>query len=240
MRVTYIDHSGFRLETETAYFLFDYYRGEIPAMKPEKPLYVFASHFHQDHFAPAVLALRKDMPCPAVPPVFLFGYDILAHRLVKEPGKNVHFLKAFETWEDERIFVKTLRSNDSGVAFCVTVKAEPREGELHLYHAGDLNNWHWDEDRESLILEKAYRAELRRIKGRRFDVAFLPLDPRLAEHAFDGIRDFFAYADAGTVFPMHMWDDYAVIDRFLTDPASAACRDRIMRITAPGQTFAGI
>lgn len=36
MKVTYLDHSGFMLETATADFIFDYYKGDIPARKAEK------------------------------------------------------------------------------------------------------------------------------------------------------------------------------------------------------------
>ena len=49
MRITYIDHSGFLVETGTANFIFDYYKGEIPPLDVEIPLVVFASHKHPDH-----------------------------------------------------------------------------------------------------------------------------------------------------------------------------------------------
>ena len=46
MKVTYIGHSGFLLETEEINFLFDYSEGEIPILEKEKPLVVFVSHSH--------------------------------------------------------------------------------------------------------------------------------------------------------------------------------------------------
>ena len=30
IKVTYLDHSGFLVELEDAYFLFDYYKGRLP------------------------------------------------------------------------------------------------------------------------------------------------------------------------------------------------------------------
>lgn len=50
MKVTYIHHSSFLVETDENYFLFDYFEGELPEFKEDKPLLVFASHRHGDHF----------------------------------------------------------------------------------------------------------------------------------------------------------------------------------------------
>ena len=51
MKITYIHHSAFLVETESAYLLFDYFQGKLPEFSEEKPLYVFASHRHPDHFS---------------------------------------------------------------------------------------------------------------------------------------------------------------------------------------------
>ena len=55
MKVTYIHHSSFMAELEHAALLFDYFEGEIPAVEGDKPLFVFASHRHGDHFSPRYL-----------------------------------------------------------------------------------------------------------------------------------------------------------------------------------------
>ena len=62
MKVTYIGHSGFLLEAENAYFLFDYYQGNIPEMNRNYPLVVFVSHKHADHYNPEVFELVKKYP----------------------------------------------------------------------------------------------------------------------------------------------------------------------------------
>lgn len=51
MKITYIHHSSFLVETEENYFLFDYFEGKLPQLKEDKPLLVFASHRHGDHFS---------------------------------------------------------------------------------------------------------------------------------------------------------------------------------------------
>ena len=59
MQITRIFHSGFLVETAKRYFIFDYYKGELPKLNPDKPVYVFASHGHQDHYEPKVFELLK-------------------------------------------------------------------------------------------------------------------------------------------------------------------------------------
>ena len=38
MKITYIHHSSFLVETEAAYLLFDYFQGKLPEISQEKPL----------------------------------------------------------------------------------------------------------------------------------------------------------------------------------------------------------
>ena len=57
MRAVFLDHSGFLVESDSAALLFDWWKGELPAVKPGVPLYVFASHVHPDHFDPRIFAL---------------------------------------------------------------------------------------------------------------------------------------------------------------------------------------
>ena len=59
MEITYIGHSGFLVELEDRCLLFDYYQGEIPPVAFSRPLYVFVSHRHQDHYNRAVLDFRR-------------------------------------------------------------------------------------------------------------------------------------------------------------------------------------
>ena len=61
MKVTYIYHSGFLVETANCYYLFDYYLKELPDLDTGKPILVFASHAHPDHYNPAVFDKLKKM-----------------------------------------------------------------------------------------------------------------------------------------------------------------------------------
>ena len=61
MKITYINHSGFLLETKDCYYIFDYYKGELPHLDKEKEVIVFCSHFHKDHFNPQIFEILDDM-----------------------------------------------------------------------------------------------------------------------------------------------------------------------------------
>ena len=65
LRVTFIHHSAFVVETDTKHLVFDYFpactyadvtfHGKEPVFAAGKPIYVFASHSHKDHFSMEVL-----------------------------------------------------------------------------------------------------------------------------------------------------------------------------------------
>ena len=61
MKITYINHSGFLVETENCYYVFDYYKGEMPRLDKSKEVVDFCSHFHQDHFNPEIFEILDDI-----------------------------------------------------------------------------------------------------------------------------------------------------------------------------------
>ena len=138
MKAMYLNHSGFLLELEDCYIIFDYYRGELPPLNKKKEVFVFCSHVHGDHYNPKVFSLlnAQGMSYQAV-----LASDIrdkkrlseIKHSFV-EPDKNYLL--------DQGIQLETLLSNDSGVAFILKTK------EGSIYHAGDLNDWYWEGEPE--------------------------------------------------------------------------------------------
>ena len=57
MKVTHLYHSGCLVELEEHLLLFDYYQGELH-LNQEKPLYVFVSHRHYDHYNPNIFKIH--------------------------------------------------------------------------------------------------------------------------------------------------------------------------------------
>ena len=45
------------------------------------------------------------------------------------------------------------------------------------------------------------------------------------------------HTDTGCVFPMHMWEQYEEYDRLMENPEADSYKERVMKITGPGQTF---
>ena len=127
--------------------------------------------------------------------------------------------------------MEALPSTDEGVAFLVT--AEGRT----VFHAGDLNWWHWEGEDPgwNRNMEVDFRRYAEPLRGRKIDLAMLPLDPRLGEDGFRGPRYFLELADIRRFLPMHQWGDFAFTEQFL-----AACpqfRDRTVPVVRQGQQF---
>lgn len=229
MKITYIHHSAFLVETESAILLFDYFQGELPRLADGKPLYIFASHRHPDHFSKVIFDIAKEHENTRL----LLSFDIWKKRVPEELKGITAFLAPGEVWEDGILRAEAFKSTDEGVAFWCT--ADGRE----IYHAGDLNHWYWDgEDEEwNRNMTAAYRSEIEKMRGRKADAAFLPLDPRLGEYFFLGIDDFMKAADAERIFPMHFWGEYDVAARLKALPCSEKYREQIVEIEREGQEF---
>ncbi len=244
MKITYIYHSSFFLEAESCQLLFDYTQGELPAFNAGKPLYVFVSHAHHDHFQPSlfrtILEKAKQHGVSAVN--FILSYDVPAPSLPQEEGLLAIQLSPHKSWTDSLLQVHTLRSNDAGVAFSISLSDQDTNEKSvtrNIYFAGDLNAWNWDGDAEDMALIKQYHEELSIIQDIPFDVAFLPLDPRLEEDAMQGITDFFTVCScqAAHVFPMHCWGDYPLIEKTRNRLSSTPIAEKIISIHREGDSF---
>lgn len=207
MKVTYIYHSCFLIETQKYYYLFDYYKGTLPNLNCEKPIYVFSSHFHSDHYNPTIFSLLKEQGMKNIHAVL--SKDISPNRYPEEiPVTTVTHHQQYSLEED--LFVETLFSTDEGVAFMLSCP------EGTLYHAGDLNDWVWEEETEQYNKQMTgtYRHEIEKIKGRHIDLAFLVLDPRQGKDYARGITYFLQQTKTKKVFPMHYWEQPEIISTF--------------------------
>ncbi len=207
MKVTYIGHSGFLLETADCYYIFDYYKGEVPKLSLEKPVVVFASHFHQDHYQAGIFALLKERGMQ-VQGVLAEDIDPADH------PEGVQILKVCANEEytlENGAKIRTLLSTDSGVAYIVET------GEGRIYHAGDLNDWYWEGEPDNDIMCANYRHEIDKLKGIPLDIAFVVLDPRQEAHYADGMLYFLEHTKSAKVYPMHYWEKPTIIRTFVAE-----------------------
>ena len=99
MTLTYIYHSGFVLETEKSILILDYWldlNGVVtPFLKKNKSVYVFSSHFHEDHFNSAIFEWKKQREGIT----YIFSKEIYKHRRVNKEEADVWLAKG-GTWSN--------------------------------------------------------------------------------------------------------------------------------------------
>ena len=225
MVVTYIEHSGFSVELPECTLLFDYYLGKLPEFPKEHSLIVFASHVHGDHFQKKIFQLREQ---------YQEVYFVLSDDIPKKyDAPDVIWVSSDVKVTVAGCEITCLKSTDEGVAFLVKC------GEKTVYHAGDLNWWHWEEESATYNdeMKQNYQREVDKLEGRKIDAAFVPVDPRLEDAYFWGIDYFMRKTDTKVVFPMHFWGKYETIDCLIRQKETEDYRDRIAEIDWKGERF---
>jgi len=218
------------MEWDSCYWLFDYYKGELPELKEDKKLYVFVSHNHRDHFNPVIFQLYESHHDIT----YILSSDVkLKHKEFPEIGitkekidemmNKIIFVKPSTRYElndneGNRIILQTLKSTDCGVAFLLSYNGKS------TYHAGDLNLWLWEGDskQESNNMTANFQREMEHLKEMEIDFAFVPLDPRQEKFYDQGMEYLLHTAKIKYVFPMHYWGKAEIIQQFkqsrTTDP----------------------
>jgi len=208
MTITYIRHSGFIIEDDSCALMID-----CCGLKPNcpeinslanKPLYILASHVHGDHFDSAVMDItgtnRK----------WILSADITDR--VKHNDNEIHFLRKGGVFKDALVTIRAYGSTDEGISFYIEA------GGKKLFHAGDLNNWHWNEEEtpaDAAKNEKFFLEELALIVKDIpvLDAAMFPVDPRLGKDYTRGAEQFLEKIKTGLFIPMHFWDDYKAANK---------------------------
>lgn len=205
-KVTYLDHSGFAVQLPEVILVFDYYRDPSHALhkilenNPDTPVVFFVSHQHKDHYNTGIYELAQnhrrvyvtanDVPARAIPSTLEVAGMSAGDRIEGLPGG---------------ISVKAYPSTDSGVSFLVETSAGKK-----IFHAGDLNLWHWKDESTKEEIKKseaAFQKALHRISSENpaLDIAMFPVDPRLGTDFGEGAKEFLTAIKVANFFPMHFW-----------------------------------
>ena len=218
IRLTYIFHSGFVVETAAGILVFDYWL-DLANVLPKclsrrggRHVYVFASHFHKDHFTKDIFGWKQSLGSDVT---YILSKDILKHSRADKGEADVWLAKG-GTWADENIQVTATGSNDSGVSWIVET------GGNRIFHAGDLCNWYarfladgnkyrqpyseeLGEDIDPVAEEKRFLGELKGIQkvAKGFDLVMFPVDGRIGNGYTLGARQFIERFQVGMFVPMH-------------------------------------
>lgn len=210
MRLTYIYHSGFAIETHNFTMIIDYFQDSLGdkkgvvydrlLLRPYK-LYVLSTHSHEDHFNPEVFEWRKRRSDIC----YIMSSDIKTS--IKQSIPNINFLSKDESFTDDLIKIDAFGSTDLGVSY--KIKTEKKT----VFHAGDLNNWHWNEESTPEEIEEAqsaYHKELDHLASVTpcLDLAMFPVDPRLGKDYMLGAEEFLQKIPTKLFVPMHFDASY--------------------------------
>lgn len=213
MEITYLSNSGFALERNEELLVFDCHNPQkqpllaAASLRGKSAITVFVSHIHGDHYSPGIwkipgaqFVVSFDVP---VPP----GMESAA--TVLHPGEKATV---------NGLSIHAYGSTDAGVSFFV------HWGDRTIFHAGDLNDWHWrDEGGESYARqeEAKFLQELERI--RQFEespfLAFFPVDPRMGSDYYRGAILFSQTMRPRYFIPMHFGKDFMPPQMFFEEIA---------------------
>ena len=236
MILDYIYHSGFALEAEGVTVIIDYYKDSSEAehsvhdyllQKPGK-LYVLATHFHPDHFNREILTWKEQRPDIR----YIFSKDILKHR--RASAEDATYINKGDTYEDEHIRIQAFGSTDVGISFLIDLQGR------RLFHAGDLNNWHWSEESTEEEIRKAngdFLAEVKYLKEKApdIDLVLFPVDRRMGKDYMKGAKQVIEQIKTTIFVPMHFSEDYQGGNAFRQFAESKGCR--FLSIAHRGESF---
>ena len=86
------------------------------------------------------------------------------------------------------------------------------------------NYWEGEDPGWNRNMEVNFQRYTEPLRGRRIDLAMLPLDSRLGEAGFWGPKHFLELADIRRFLPMHQWGDFGFTEKFLARYPEFAAR----------------
>ena len=200
LTITHYYHSGFSVSCGDMLLVFDYWRGEEGELTPElelsavelgryREIYVFISHEHIDHMDPIVFSWKN-----LANVTYLVSSDMPVGTRGKRmaPGDTLKL--------NDHLTATAFDSTDLGVSFLVDWDG------FRMFHAGDLNFWHWREESTMQEIEEAeaeFRKAVEPITRERIDLAFFPVDPRQGFMFDAGANYFIMSVKPSVLIPMH-------------------------------------
>ena len=215
MELTFLHHSAVAAAFDDTLLVFDYYKfDQGKTMKDGfigdddirrfSRVYVFASHSHHDHYNRRVLDWAKSSE----------NVTYILDDTIRKPKEDVRAVMMMrgDTFEEDGLFVREFGSTDTGGSFYVEYNG------TSLFHAGDLNFWHWRDEGDAeysrqMAIDFDREMKFLRSHVERIDYAFFPVDKRMGSDYDEGADMFIEMMRPKFFVPIH-FVDYADTEAF--------------------------
>lgn len=227
------------LELEDFSVLFDYYQDakrddgtywiKDYLLSKKEDLYVLCTHSHADHYNAQIFewgATKKNIK-------YILSKEVAEVHTIPQDDRIV-LLDILQTYQDDNLRVITFGSTDVGGSFGLDI------GDNKIFHAGDLNNWHWNEEVskiEAAGYENSYLCELELVAEHtnQINLVMFPIDPRLGKDYMRGAEQFVNRVAVDYLLPMHFGEHYDKANEFERYARLQNCE--YLAVTKKGQTF---
>ncbi len=202
MKAVYLHHSGILVETKGYQLFFDVISDVGDYVDKDKRIIFFITHSHYDHFDRRVYDYLE-----------LGAKYVISDDVSDLPKEGYTLVEAYKGLNYEGLEIQTYGSTDKGVSFMVGLEG------YRVFHAGDLNWWHWGNDSEEAqkAEEKQYKEILKSIQAGPIDIAFIPCDPRLKSAMGWAIEYFVERMSPDLAVPIHFGDNFSVVKQWVKE-----------------------
>lgn len=235
LRITHYYHSGFSIALEHRLLLIiDYWRGEEDELAGDRGItaeeirqydqvFVLVSHEHIDHFDPVIYEWRSEVPDIQ----YIVSYDMPVGTRGKRmsPGERCQLT--------DEVTLTAYDSTDLGISFLMDF------GGFTVFHAGDLNFWHWRDESTAQEIEEAdeeFRKAILPLQDQKPDIVMFPVDPRQGSMYDAGANYYILTCKPRLMIPMHYFHRMDIALEFARHARSRSTE--VMAMPGYGDTIA--
>ena len=153
---------------------------------------VFVPRNSAEHYDDTIFSWK-----PSFPITYFLSSDL---KDAAPKDRKVHFVKENDEINIAGVSVRVCGSTDAGVSFLANV------GGVRVFHAGDLNLWHWREENTPQATARAeadFYATVKSIPHDDLDICMFPLDPNQGGFYDAGANHIIMALKPRVFFPMH-------------------------------------
>jgi len=203
VRVTYFYQSAFTVAMEKTLMVFSYRQTGLEQLAREQWLSDrdFQGFNNILVFVPSASAAHHDKAIYEWKQSFPFTYVMPQEAAKLAPrAANVRVCREGDSFSVGHCEVTAYGSSDAGLSFLAEAEG------VRVYHAGDLNLWHWREEntlRDIARSEALFYEKTALLPKDGIDVSMFPLDPNQGGYYDAGANHFIMAVRPRVFFPMH-------------------------------------